>query len=200
MQKNKGNTNQAAESEDTAVNKENGGAVPSDNENTVKNDNCCCQNQDEEISKLRESLNEKSKQYDELFAMLQRTAAEFDNYKKRTVKEKELLYMEASAEVMASFLPVADNLERALAASAQDEGQSLREGLQMVLRQLKEVMGKFGVAEIEAVGKEFDPQLHNAVMHVEDENFGHNIVAEEFLKGYIYKDKVLRHSVVKVAN
>lgn len=155
---------------------------------------------EESIEELRKSLDEKCRQNEELFGALQRAAAEFDNYKKRTAREKEALYCEALTDVVAAFLPVTDNLERAVAASGEEEGQSLHEGVQMVFRQMKEVMTKLGVEEIEAVGGEFDPQLHNAVMHVEDETVGHNVVVEEFQKGYRLKEKVIRHSMVKVAN
>lgn len=155
----------------------------------------------EEMEELKVKLDEKAKQCEEYFNMLQRTAAEFDNYKKRTAKEKEAIYTDATSDVVAAFLPVVDNIERAVQASANEgEGNPLREGVELVYRQFKEVMKKLGVEEIKCQGEKFDPNLHNAVMHVEDPEFGESVVVEEFQKGYILKDKVIRHSMVKVAN
>jgi len=155
----------------------------------------------QEIDKLKSQLEEKTKQCEEYFNMLQRTAAEFDNYKKRTAKEKGAIYTDAVSDSVASFLPVVDNIERALQASANDaDFQSLKDGIELVHRQFKEVMKNLGVEEIKALGEKFDPNLHNAVMHIEDSEFGENVVIEEFQKGYILKDKVIRYSMVKVAN
>lgn len=137
------------------------------------------------------------KSYDELYDKHLRTLAEYDNYKRRTQKEKDDIYMNAQADTLTSLLPVLDNLER---AAATEEESPLAEGVQMVLKQLLEILTKLGVSEIEAVGNAFDPNVHNAVMHIEDEEMGENIVAEQFAKGYKLKDKVLRHSMVKVAN
>jgi len=154
-----------------------------------------------ELEELREKLRKKEEEYNALFDRLQRLAAEFDNYRKRTQKEKERIYDDAVCDVVSRFLAVIDNLERALQASGINEGNGLKEGVALVCRQTMEVLEKLNVKPIEAVGKSFDPELHNAVAHVEDENLGDNIVAEEFQKGYIYKDKfVIRHSMVKVAN
>lgn len=139
----------------------------------------------------------------ELAAMkdqLQRLAAEFDNFKKRTVKEKEKLYDTATADVVAAFIPVIDSVELALKASESGD-KSIRDGVQLIYRQLQDVLAGLKVKPIEAVGKEFNPEYHEAVMHVEDESCGANQIVEEFRKGYIYKDEiVIRHSVVKVAN
>jgi molecular chaperone GrpE len=133
--------------------------------------------------------------------MLQRTAAEFDNYKKLTAREKEALYSEALCDAVGAFLPVVDNLDRALdACSKEGSVQTLRDGVELVSRQLKDIMKKLGVEEIKSTGEEFDPQLHNAVMHIEDDAYGHNVVIEEFQKGYRIKDRIIRHSMVKVAN
>ena len=128
-----------------------------------------------------------------------RLLAEYDNFKKRTVKEKEAIYTDASGKVITELLIVLDNLERALGTIEDKEG-SVYKGMEMILKQTQEVFEKLGVNKIESVGCEFNPELHNAVMHVEDETLGENIIAEEFLKGYTYKDKVLRYSMVKVAN
>ena len=154
-----------------------------------------------DLNCLREELEEKTKQCSDYFDKLQRTAAEFDNYKKRSVKEKESLYSDAVADVVGALLPVLDNVERALqAVCADSSAQSLKEGVEMVYKQFRDAFKEIGVEEIPAVDEQFDPMRHNAVMHVEDEALGHNIVVEEFQKGYIYKDKVIRYSMVKVAN
>lgn len=132
-----------------------------------------------------------------------RLAAEYDNYRKRTARELDGRYADAKADTWKSLLAVVDNFERALAVEpAGEEGAKdpFREGMELTYKQLKEQMEKAGVTEIEAKGKEFDPELYNAVMHCEDENLGENIVAEVFVKGYKLGDKVLRHSMVKVAN
>ena len=126
-----------------------------------------------------------------------RLMAEFDNYKKRTVKEKTQIYTTAAAEVVEAILPVLDNLERAVA----DKDNVSYDGIVLIHRQFNEILEKLGVSYIETVGKELDPELHNAVMHVDDDTVeGESIIVEEFAKGYTYKDKVIRHSTVKVAN
>jgi len=154
-----------------------------------------------ELEALKAVLEEKSKKCDEYFSLLQRTAAEYDNYRKRTAKEKEALYADAVSDVVAAFLPVIDNIERALkACSEHGNGQSIKEGIELVSKQVNDVLAKLGVEQIKSVGEEFNPEVHNAVMHVEDENYGKNVVVEEFQKGYIYRDKVIRYSMVKVAN
>jgi len=129
---------------------------------------------------------------------LLRTAAEFENFKKRTAKEKEDFYTYSVCSTVEKFLPVKDNLERAVAAEG-DEG-SLAEGVKMILKQLDEVLESLGVEKIETVGKEFDPELHNAVMHEENEDFGENTISEELMSGYTCKGKVVRFAMVKVAN
>lgn len=155
----------------------------------------------DELKSLKGQLEAKSRKCDEYMDLLQRKAAEFDNYKKRTIKEKESLYSDAVADAVSSFLPVADNMERALlACSKEGDISSLREGVEMTFKQLNEVFKNFGVEEIKSVGKKFDPNVHNAVMHIEDDTYGDNEVIEEFQKGYKVKDKVIRYSMVKVAN
>lgn len=139
-----------------------------------------------------EELNSKNEQY-------QRLLAEYDNFKKRTVKEKEAIYTDSVRDTVAELLPVIDNLLRAVDAFSDKECEECK-GVAMVLKQTEEIFLKLGVTEIKAVGEQFDPEFHNAVMHVEDENAGDNTVVEEFQKGYIYKDKVIRYSMVKVAN
>ena len=127
-----------------------------------------------------------------------RICAEYDNYRKRTQKEKDNLYGDIRANVVTSFLPVYDNLVRALAAETEDE--AYRKGVEMIMNQFNATLEKLGVTEIKAVGEKFDPALHNAVMHVEDETKGENEVVEEFQKGFKLSDKVIRFSMVKVAN
>lgn len=158
-------------------------------------------NMRKELDSARSELDEKKKQCAEYLDKLQRTAADYDNFKKRTTKEKEILYIDAVCDVAGAFIPVMDNVERALQALPADESaQCLKEGVEMVFRQFSEAMKTIGVEEIKAINEQFDPNLHNAVMHVEDEALGHNTVVEEFQKGYKYKDRVIRHSMVKVAN
>ena len=128
----------------------------------------------------------------------QRLMAEFDNYRKRSEKEKADSYDYAVSNTIAELLPVIDNFERALKVESTDK--SLFAGVEMIYKQIIGLLEKMHVTPIEAVGKEFDPNLHNAIMHIDDEAFGENIVAEELQKGYLYKEKVIRHSLVKVAN
>ena len=127
-----------------------------------------------------------------------RLAAEYDNFRKRTTKERETLYGDASAAAVANFLPVLDNLERAANDACADE--AYKKGIELILKQLLEILGKMNVGEIEALGKAFDPNLHNAVMHIEDDTLGESVVAEVLQKGYIMGERVLRHAIVKVAN
>ena len=127
-----------------------------------------------------------------------RLAAEYDNYRKRTAKEKDSLWTDAKADTIQSFLPVYDNLERALKQDTADE--AYKKGVEMIMSQLKEVFAKLGVTEIEAEGKPFDPNLHNAVMHIEDENLGENTVAQVFQAGFMLGEKVIRFAMVQVAN
>ena len=127
-----------------------------------------------------------------------RLAAEYDNYRKRTAKEKESIYGDAKADTIKPLLAVYDNLERGIAQY--DEADVHRQGLELILRQFTETLTKLGVTEIEAQGQPFDPEKHNAVMHVEDESAGETTVVEVFQKGFMIGDKVLRFAMVKVAN
>ncbi len=127
-----------------------------------------------------------------------RLMAEFDNYKKRSAKEREAIYTDVRVDTVTKFLPVFDNLERAMKTETADE--AFKKGVEMTFNQLTDVFRKLGVEEIESVGKPFDPTLHNAVMHVEDESLGENEIVEEFQKGFKIGDKVIRFSMVKVAN
>lgn len=127
-----------------------------------------------------------------------RLAAEYENYRRRTTKEKEAIWSDAKGDAAAAFLPVYDNLERALKQETADE--AYKKGVEMTMNQLKTVLEKLGITEIPALGQSFDPNLHNAVMHVEDENLGENMVAEVFQAGFQLGEKVIRFAMVKVAN
>lgn len=124
--------------------------------------------------------------------------AEYDNYRKRTQKEKNDLYGDIRSDVLSKFLPVYDNLERALAQPTEDE--AYRKGVEMIMAQFKSTMEKLGVTEIESLGQKFDPTLHNAIMHVDDEEKGENEIVEVFQQGFRVGDKVIRFAMVKVAN
>ncbi len=178
------------EENDTAVNAEVGAEGNGEETNAAN----------KEIEELKNKLEEKTRQCEEYMNMVQRTAAEFDNYKKRTIKEKEALSLDAAIDTVNAFLPVVDNLERALKAVQEVDDNPMKEGVELVMKQLKDCLEKMGVEPIAAVNNPFDPELHNAVMHVDDDAFGDSVVIEEFQKGYTMKGKVVRHSVVKVAN
>ena len=129
-----------------------------------------------------------------------RILADFENFKKRTQKEMTGSFTNGVSMVVEQLLPVMDNFDRAILAIDDSDDSNLAQGVNMIYKQLSEVFEKIGVKPIEAHGKQFDPNLHNAVMHVDDENYGENEVIEEFMKGYMINDKVIRHSMVKVAN
>lgn len=145
-----------------------------------------------------EEENEFEKKYNDVNEKYLRTLAEYDNYRKRTIKEKESIYPEAKAVVVEKFLPVLDNFQRAIESA--ENKDAFYEGVVMLKKQMDDVLATLGVEEIKAVGEEFNPEVHNAVMHVEDEEAGENIIVEEFQRGYKIGDRVIRHSMVKVAN
>ena len=143
----------------------------------------------------------KDAQIEELQDRLKRQMAEFDNFRKRTEKEKTAMYEIGAKDIIEKILPVLDNFERGLAAVPEDEkGSSFAEGIEKIYKQFVKTLEDAGVESIEAVGKQFDPNLHNAVMHVEDEKYGENEIAMELQKGYKYRGSVVRHSMVQVAN
>lgn len=153
------------------------------------------------FGKKKEKKDKKDEQIAELTDKLKRQLAEFENFRNRTDKEKSQMYTVGAKDVIEKILPVIDNFERGLKSIPEDQKDGpVASGMEMIYKQLITVLSDLGVTPIEAVGQEFDPNLHNAVMHAEDEGLGENIVAEEFQKGYKYKDTVLRHSMVKVAN
>ena len=145
--------------------------------------------------------NKLEQQIEDLTDRLKRNMAEFDNFRKRTEKEKSSMYVIGAKDIIEKILPVVDNFERGLDAVKEEEKEDpFVQGMEKVYKHLVTTLEGIEVKPIEAVGQPFDPNFHNAVMHVEDENFGENIVAEEFQKGYTYRDSVVRHSMVKVAN
>ena len=171
-------------------------------ENNTPGEEAASEDKKEEKSKTsffgKKKKDKSEQKVEELTDRLKRTMAEFDNFRKRTEKEKSSMYIIGAKEIVEKILPVVDNFERGLAQAPEDD--SFAEGMKMIYKQMMTAFDEMGVKPIEAVGKEFDPNLHNAVMHVEDESVGENIVVEEFQKGYTYKDFVVRHSMVKVAN
>ncbi len=149
----------------------------------------------------KKKKDKKDEKIEELTDMVKRQMAEFDNFRKRTEKEKASMYEIGARDIVEKILPIVDSFERGLAAVPEDEKDSpFADGMEKIYRQLMTAFEQMGVKAIEAVGQEFNPDFHNAVMHVEDEEAGENIVVEEFQKGYTYKDHVIRHSMVKVAN
>ena len=165
----------------------------------VQDTNQTTEQVDEKVSELEQNIQKKDEETASLNDKYMRLVAEYDNYKKRTVKEKEALYTSSVCDIVKELLPVMDNLERAM-NSFEDKESEHYKGFEMVLRQTSDIFTKIGVEEIKAEGETFNPDLHNAVMHIDDDNFGENVVAEQFQKGYTYKDKVIRYSMVKVAN
>ena len=154
------------------------------------------------VDEAAEKIARLEQQAAENFDKYQRCMAEFDNFRKRTTREKASLYDDGVRDTLEKLLMVVDNLERAVAAQEgkAEENDSFFKGVQMTLKQFQEVLHGLGVEEIKAMGEQFDPNLHAAVAHEDDENYGENEIILEMLKGYKYKDKVIRHSMVKVAN
>ena len=166
-------------------------------------------NEEEKSSKFSDKLknlkkdkkDKKDEKIEELQDRLVRNMAEFDNFRKRTEKEKTAMYEIGAKSIIEKLLPVIDNFERGFVAASDEEKESpFYQGMDKIYKQLMTNLDEAGVKAIEAVGQEFNPDLHNAVMHCEDENYGENIISEEFQKGYMYKETVVRHSMVKVAN
>jgi len=156
--------------------------------------------EDDELNIVKQQKEENKKLQEELDMIkdrLLRLTAEYDNYRKRTAKEKEGIYSDAYVDVLKEIIPIVDNLERAVAADGSIE--DLKKGIEMTVKGCQDSFIKLGVEEIDTSG-EFDPNVHNAVMHIEDENLGKNVIAEVFQKGYKKEDKIIRHTMVKVAN
>lgn len=156
---------------------------------------------DKKLFGKKNKKDKKDEKIEELTDRLTRQMAEFDNFRKRTDKEKSQMYEVGAKDIIEKILPVVDNFERGLdAVKEEDKENPFVQGMEKVYKHLMTTLEEIEVKPIEAVGKEFDPNIHNAVMHVDDENFGENIVTEEFQKGYTYRDSIVRHSMVKVAN
>ncbi len=153
---------------------------------------------DEYISKLTKDLDEQRKKSDDYYDRLKRNMAEFDNYKKRITKEKDLMYNTITSDVVLEILPIIDNFEKAISTETTDK--DYKNGIKMIYDDLINVLNKLGVEEIESIGKEFDPNFHEAVMHIEDDTKKEKEIVEVFRKGYKINNKVIRHSMVKVAN
>ena len=168
-----------------------------DNEiqDTEKNDN---NKNADEIIELKKQIEAQKVQIDETEDRLKRIAAEFDNYKKRNAKERDGMYNSLVADIVSNFLPVIDNLEKAVEAETKDE--EYKKGIELVLKQFKDVLTARGVTEIETVGKTFDPELHEAVSSLQDDTKGEKEIVQEYRKGYMIGNKVIRHSMVIVAN
>ncbi|WP_353847325.1 nucleotide exchange factor GrpE [Clostridium sp.] len=156
---------------------------------------------EEKKSFFKKKKDPRDERIEALTDQVKRQMAEFENFRKRTDKEKSAMYEMGARDIIERILPVVDNLERGLAAVPEAEkGSSIAEGMEKIYKQFQKTLEEAGVKAIEAVGQEFNPDFHNAVMHVEDEALGENIVAEELQKGYLYRENVVRHSMVKVAN
>lgn len=156
---------------------------------------------EEKKSFFKKKKDPRDEKIEELTDRVKRQMAEFENFRKRTEKEKSSMYELGARDIIERMLPVIDNFERGLATVPEDAKDSpLAEGMEKIYKQFRKTLEEAGVKAIEALGQEFDPNFHNAVMHVEDESLGDNVVAEELQRGYMYRDTVVRHSMVKVAN
>ncbi len=169
---------------------------------TVKSNEGCGNFEENEIyvdlAQLRKDLEQKEQEAKNNLDSLQRIMAEFDNYKKRTIKEKENIYTDIKADIMSDFLEIVDNLDKALENS--DKSNNLTEGIVLIQKKLLELLRKYGVEEIEALNKTFDPNIHESIQHIDDENYGEKEIVEVYRKGYKLGDKVIRYPMVKVAN
>lgn len=150
------------------------------------------------VAELEQEVEKLKKENEKYYDHLQRTAAEFDNYKKRVSKEKETIYQLAVGDVVAKYIPVVDSLEKGANMQGMDAG--MKEGIALIYKQILDVMSSLNVEEIPTVNEKFDPEFHDAVMHVESEEYDEKTVIEELRKGYKMKDRVIRHAMVKVAN
>ena len=155
---------------------------------------------DAEVNQLKKQLEDMNSSFNDMKDKALRLAAEFDNYKKRTAREMDNIYTDAKCDTVKNILPVIDNFERALESQVCDNCTSYKEGVELIYKQLMDILSSMGVAEIKSLGEQFNPDLHNAVMHTEDESAGASEIVEVFQKGYKLNDKVLRYSMVKVAN
>lgn len=186
---------------------ENADACENVNQETIDNENAEASEKEEAASskgktsrkEKKEKKDKKDQKIEELNDRLMRLMAEYDNYRKRTEKEKSAMYETGVKSFVEKILPVLDNFERGFGC-VEDQDDPFTQGMKKIYEQFVSTMNEAGVTVIEAVGQEFDPNLHNAVMHIDDEEYGTNVVVEEFQKGYMYRDSVVRYSMVKVAN
>lgn len=167
------------------------------NESCDCDENCDCGDEDM-IGNIAKKYKEKEDEANKNLDLLQRTLAEFDNYKKRTVKEREMLYSSVIGDIIMSFIPVMDNFDKALEIKTEDI--ALKEGVSLIHKQFIDVLKQYNIEEIQTIGAKFDPALHEAVTHVDDANYGEQEILETFRKGYKIGDKVIRYAMVKVAN
>lgn len=178
--------------------------TPADTEETKEKEEALEEKEPEKkgfFGKKKEKKDPRDAQIEELNDKVRRNLAEFDNYRKRTEKEKSAMFEIGAKDIVERILPVIDNFERGLTSIPEEaKGTPFANGMEMIYKQLLKNLEEAGVKPIEAVGQPFDPNFHNAVMHIEDENLGENIVAQELQKGYLYRDSVVRHSMVQVAN
>ena len=166
-------------------------------EETNKKDKKKNKKADAEIASLKEEIASKEKEIAELNDKYLRLYAEYDNFRRRSAKERENIYFDAKSDTLKNILPILDNMERATAFT---EADKILEGMNLILKSFNENFAKMDIKEIEALGKTFDPNVHYAVMHIEDESYGENEVVEVLQKGYICGEKVIRYAMVKVAN
>ena len=178
--------------------------TPADTEETKEKEEALEEKEPEKkgfFGKKKEKKDPRDAQIEELNDKVRRNLAEFDNYRKRTEKEKSAMFEIGAKDIVERILPVIDNFERGLTSIPEEaKGTPFANGMEMIYKQLLKNLEEAGVKPIEAVGQPFDPNFHNAVMHIEDENLGENIVAQALQKGYLYRDSVVRHSMVQVAN
>lgn len=203
MSKEQENTVDTVVDEELTTEEQNIEKVENDNEETKKAEDSSEETEEQEVeeSKPEEKKDKKDERIAELTEKYQRTFAEFDNFRKRSEKEKAAMFEIGAKDIIERILPVVDNFERGMSSLSEEEQTTpFAEGMDKIYKQLLKALEDAGVTAIEAVGKEFNPDFHNAVMHVEDETLGENIVAEELQKGYLYRESVVRHSMVKVAN
>ncbi len=173
------------------------------NEETKKKTQADDEDEEKDVSELsrdelENEVEELKKENDKYYKHLQRTAAEFDNYKKRVSKEKDDIYNLAVGDTVVKFVNVLDNIERALQVDSADD--KMKEGISLIKKQMLDIMADLGCSEIPTVGEVFNPEIHDAVMHIESEDYGGQIIVEELRKGYECGDRVIRHAMVKVAN
>ena len=191
----------AVENQPADVPSENSAGAANKKEDKKEKDKKAVKLLEKQLEDLRKEQEKLVEQKDSINDTYLRMLAEYDNFRKRVQKEKETLYADGIAEAVEKLLPVLDNLERAVATDpASSDTQSVLAGVQKVLDQAQEVFGKLGVSEIPAKGEKFNPEIHNAVMHEESEDYEENTISDVFMKGYKLGDKVIRHSVVKVMN